>query len=249
MMQTTAEWCRTFFSGVVTDSWKSVMTPPVTQAEADFIVRELGVAPPSRLLDAPCGNGRLALELARRGYHVTGVDLADYVLEGQDQARAAGLPAVLERRDMRDLPWPGAFDGAFCWGNSFGYLDDAGDAAFVRAVAAALKPGAPFLLNTGVAAECILPTLQERAWYECGNIIMLAQRRYDPGSSRLEIDYGFLRDGALERRHLSQRVYPYRELCALLSGAGFGDFEPHGGLRGEPFRLGCPGLYLVMRRG
>jgi hypothetical protein len=39
---------------------------------------------------------------------------------------------------MRDLLWRSRFDGAFCFGNSFGYLDDEGNAAFLRAVAAAL---------------------------------------------------------------------------------------------------------------
>ena len=37
------------------------------------------------------------------------------------------------------------FDGAFCVGNSFGYLDDEGNAAFLRAVRAALKPGGRFI--------------------------------------------------------------------------------------------------------
>jgi hypothetical protein len=35
---------------------------------------------------------------------------------------------------MRDLPWSERFDGAFCAGNSFGYLDDEGNAAFLCAV-------------------------------------------------------------------------------------------------------------------
>ena len=41
---------------------------------------------------------------------------------------------------MRDLPWPGRFDGAFCVGDSFGYLDDAGNAAFFQRRLAALNP-------------------------------------------------------------------------------------------------------------
>ena len=46
-------------------------------------------------------------------------------------AADAGAPGVTwEQRDMRDLPWRGRFDGAFCVGNSFGYLDDEGNAAF-----------------------------------------------------------------------------------------------------------------------
>ena len=63
---------------------------------------------------------------------------------------------------MRDLPWPGQFDGAYSLGNSFGYLDDDGNAAFLKSVAAALKPGARFVLETGYVMETLLPVLQER---------------------------------------------------------------------------------------
>ena len=45
------------------------MVPPeYTRDELDFLERELGLAGPGRLLDLPCGAGRHALELARRGH-------------------------------------------------------------------------------------------------------------------------------------------------------------------------------------
>src|SRR5262249_19159540 len=86
------------------------------------------------------------------------------------RAAAAGRPLSVrwEQRDMRDLPWSGAFDGAFCFGNSFGYYDEEGNADFLKAVARTLKPGARFLLDTSYLTEGLLPNLQERAWYPSG---------------------------------------------------------------------------------
>ena len=69
---------------------------------------------------------------------------------------------------MRDLPWPARFDGAFCLGNSFGYLDDEGNASFLRAVAAALKPGARFVLETPMVLENLLGHLKDRPVVESG---------------------------------------------------------------------------------
>ena len=47
-----------------------------TRGEVDFIARELGLPAGARILDVGCGTGRHAVELARRGYRVTGVDLS-----------------------------------------------------------------------------------------------------------------------------------------------------------------------------
>jgi len=56
-----------------------------TQAEVDFLVEHLQLSPDQRILDMGCGTGRHALELARRGYQVTGVDLSDGMLaEGRN---------------------------------------------------------------------------------------------------------------------------------------------------------------------
>ena len=74
---------------------------------------------------------------------------------------------------MRDLPWRARFDGAFCLGNSFGYLDDEGNAAFLRAVAAALKPGARFVLETPMVLENLLGHLQDRPWWKVGDMHLL----------------------------------------------------------------------------
>jgi cyclopropane fatty-acyl-phospholipid synthase-like methyltransferase len=135
-------WWQTLFSGLALESLPAWSTEAQTRAEADFLVQVLEPRPGARLADVPCGNGRLTLPLAARGFDLTGVDLtAALVDEATRAARERGVPAVFERRDMRDLPWEAAFDGAFCAGNSFGYFDDAGTRAFLRAVHRILRPG------------------------------------------------------------------------------------------------------------
>ena len=116
---------------------------------------------------------------------MTGVDIsAEFLDAARTPAERPSGTITWEHREMRDLPWPETFDGAYCFGNSFGYLDDDGNAAFLKAVARAIKPGARFVLDTGYVAESLLPVLQERAWYPIGDMIMLAQRRYDPIEGR-----------------------------------------------------------------
>ena len=248
-MSSPTDWWRTFFTGVALDVWRAAVTPQQTKAEADFIQRTLKVPPRGKILDVPCGNGRLALELASRGFRTTGVDLAlPFVEEGQARAAKEDLPAVLEQRDMRELPWSSRFDGAFCCGNSFGYLDDKGNADFLLAVSRALKPGAYFLIEFGTLAESILPTFQERRWYQLGDIYLLIYNCYDLASSRLETEYTFIRKGQVEKRQGNQRVYTYRELCQLLGEAGFTDCAAYGYPEGEPYKLGLPRVWMVARK-
>ena len=61
-----------------------------TVAEVDFVLEELGLPRGSRILDVGCGTGRHAVELARRGYWVTGVDISSGMLaEAEKVAREA----------------------------------------------------------------------------------------------------------------------------------------------------------------
>ena len=150
-------WWEDFFEGLAVQLWLDAVPAAHTEREAERIAASLALPDGAEILDVPCGGGRLSFPLTARGYRVTGVDSSrEFIAHAM---AAPGAEAVAwERRDMRDLPWPRRFDGAFCVGNSFGYLDDDGNAAFLRAVAAALKPGGRFVLETPMVLEQLLGT-------------------------------------------------------------------------------------------
>jgi SAM-dependent methyltransferase len=213
-------WWQSFFQGVAVDMWLKAVPPEHTRSEADHVDRALGLASAAEVLDVPCGGGRISFELAARGYRITGVDQSPEFLE---HARAADTEGSIEwqQRDMRDLPWPGRFDGAYCVGNSFGYLDDDGDAEFLRAVATALKPGGRFVLQTPMIVESLLPKLSDRPWFKAGDMYLLVSNEYDPSRGRLDIEYTFVSDGRVEVRRGSHRAYAYRQLLEIVERAGF----------------------------
>jgi len=243
-MATPGEWWETFFSGLWLDVQR-VFKAASTTSEADFIERVLKVERGDAILDVPCGEGRLALELASRGYRVTGVDVIKSVLE--DARRVATerrLEVAWHRRDMRDLPWQEAFDGAFCFWGSFGYFEDEENKAFLTAVARTLKPGGRFVIDLPNVAEGLLPRFQERDWWPVGELIALQERRYDHVRSRIDVNWTLVRSGQAETKTSSIRVYTYRELCNLLTEAGFTNLDGFSSLTGEAFKLGQR-LYMV----
>lgn len=227
-------------------------SPEQTRREADYIEMLLGLSAPAHLLDAPCGGGRLAVELAGRGFRVTGVDIEAPLLDDVRTAAAArGLEARIsvEQRDMRDLPWRGEFDGAYCFWESFGLFNDEGNRAFLSAVAAALKPGAKFVFDTHVA-ETMLPHLGQRRWERVGDdLLVLEERDYDPATAVLTRRLIIVGQGRTARLDLSLRLYTYRELLALLRGAGFAACEGYSWLSLVPFMMGAPRLLMVASRG
>ena len=238
---------------VVVDGWiPGVLTPPrhatppaalesaFRRATAELAARATRVQSRTDVTRSLLGGGiavnRLALFSAAR-----------QTLEGAPSGCWSALadPAGTvqwQQRDMRDLPWKDGFDAAFCVGNSFGYLDDEGNAAFLRAVGSALKPGAPFLLDTPMVVESLLRTIKDRFWVKAGGVYLLISNSYDHTRGRLDIEYTFVSDGRVEVRSGTHRAYTYRQLVELVQASGF-TVEP-----AAPWTLDTHELLLLARR-
>ncbi len=245
-MNSQSEWWKNFFSGLFVDFWRAALTEEATRAEADFFEKHLAIAGGARVLDVPCGDGRLSLELARRGYRMTGVDISsDFLKAARKSASERKLPIEWRQSDMRDLPWTARFEGAFCAGSSFGYFEDAENAAYLEAVARALKPGGRFLLDWAWVAEALLPHFRERIEIEAGGIRFQAENSYDPEEGRVNNRFTVSREGKSQTRPASHRVYSYSEVLRMLREVGFKHFAGYGSLSEEPFGLGSKRLLLV----
>lgn len=238
-------WWSDFFHGFIADAQRKMFAAEVTAADVRLVDALVGCRPPAKLLDVPCGTGRIAVELAALGYDVTGVDLTgEYLEDARAAAAVRNVRLALRESDMRDLPWRDAFDAAFCIGNSFAYLDRGGNADFVAAVHRALRPGGVFVLQTNFAAETILPHLRGRSWFEIGDMTFLHDPVYFPRRGVIETEYTLLRDGGRESRKAIYQIYMVWELVELLEAAGFDDVQTIGAAADEPFRMGCQTLHL-----
>ena len=82
-----------------------------TIGECDFIEREAGHDKSLRIIDIGCGTGRHAIELTKRGYNVTGIDLSEnQIKRAREKAQEAGLVIDFQTQDARALPFNGEFD-------------------------------------------------------------------------------------------------------------------------------------------
>lgn len=86
-----------------------------TLREVDFLIEELAVEKGGSILDVGCGTGRHSIELARRGYAVSGVDLSSEMLaRAKAAARSAGVNVNWVHSDATSFSLPDKYDGAIC---------------------------------------------------------------------------------------------------------------------------------------
>ena len=148
-----------------TNSWKEYfdghapryMQNPFTYGtlrEIDFLLEEIALPKGSRILDIGCGTGRHSIELAKHGYHMTGVDISSGMLaEAQAAAKDEGVEIELVNINAVEYRSEPIFDAAICLCEGafclLGEGDDPHerDLTILRNIFAALKPGAKFIMT------------------------------------------------------------------------------------------------------
>lgn len=242
-------WYDNFFSGLVQEAWKAAQTDEQTELEVDFLNDVLELQPGQRILDIFCGYGRHAIELARLGYSVTGVDIStESILELQKTARREKLAVEALAGDFLTVPLETGFQGAYCLGNSFSFFSHDQMAVFLEKIAGKLAPGGRFVADTAMIAESVLPDFQERSWMQVGDITFLMENEYVPRESCITAHLTYLRQGQTEHRQSRHYVYTLAELHRLFQKTGLVITEQFGNLDGSDFLLGDDRLLLVAQK-
>jgi len=122
-----------------------------TIGECDFIEKEIKFNKSLKILDVGCGTGRHAIELTKRGYNVTGIDLSEAQLKrAREKADADNLSIDFQRQDARNLPFDSEFDVAIMLcGGGFSLMEtDEMNYEILTNVTKALKPHAKLIFTT-----------------------------------------------------------------------------------------------------
>lgn len=244
-----SQWYESFFTELALDFWQAAVPPSATAAEVDFLVRELGVAPPARVLDLPSGSGRHALALASRGYQVTGIDISAYAIgTARRQAEMDDTNATFLLGDMRETRTQPPYSAAYCFGNSFGYLSREDMEGFVANMFNAVVPGGRWLIDTGAVAESLLPHLTEQRDLEAGGVIYSVRSRFDAVTRCLIQSCKLARGSENQTAEISYSIYTIQELHHLLARHGWRVLRTLGSPEGAPFQPGDRRLLLVAER-
>jgi SAM-dependent methyltransferase len=221
-----------------------------TASEVDEIIRLLDLRPGASVLDLCCGPGRHALELARRGFKVTGVDLnAAYIKQAREAAQAEKLHVEFVESDARDFCRPAGFDAAISMYTSFGYFEDIGDDVKVlENVCASLRPGGAMVIET-FGKEAISRRYEHRTCRRQGDDLLLAEHIIIGPWERMELRWTLVHpDGTRAEASLRIRLYSAVEMASVVRQAGFDSIDIFGNLDGASYDHLAQQLVAVARR-
>ncbi len=220
------DWWRTLFDETYlqTDA-RSVLDPEQTRREVDAAIQALDLGPDEAILDLCGGQGRHALEMARRGYgRVLVLDFSLPLLSwGRAQARREGGAVAFVRGDARNLPFGGgSFQAVLCLANSFGYGATRGDDLRILEEACRLLPPGGRLFLEVADPGYVRAHLPPQTWHEAPGDLVVCRRRWLTPEHLvcrelvLSFQKGLVRDCVYQ-----VRLYEPQDLEAHLKDAGF----------------------------
>jgi SAM-dependent methyltransferase len=197
--------------------------------DAQFIVSALRLGLGDRVLDAPCGAGRVAVHLARTGCKVTCLDLNPrFIARAKQRFASEGLVGEFRAMDLQCLNDHERFDAVCNWGGSFGYWADDENADVLRRLAAALKPGGRLLIDQPNREWLLRHFVRETRVKD-----HTVRTRWDAVTQRVESTWHA--DAQEEPCGFSSiRIYTPAQFRRLLTGAGLTWETAYGGKDGSP---------------
>jgi len=244
-------WYQSYFDKDYLESHSQYFTQEREVKDTDQIISILKLDPGSKILDLCCGQGRHSIELARRGYQVTGVDLSRFLLGlAEKRAQKEGVNVRFLRCDMREIPFQAEFDAVINIFTSFGLLEnETEDQKAVKAVSRALRQGGSFLIDL-VNRDWLLANYTAKSWqYEKNGVLRLVERRFDPPTSRNLVHIQRISSrGKTKEKFESVRLYSVHELALMLRSEGLETKSTYGSFDGQEFKIHSARIVAVARK-
>ncbi|RKX70329.1 MAG: hypothetical protein DRZ90_00050 [Spirochaetes bacterium] len=220
--------------------------------DVEGMIKLTGSVPPEKILDVGCGPGRHSLELGKKGFRATGIDINENYLETAEKLSRSGqleIPPVFLNCDMRGINTTESFNGAISFFQSLGYFENPDeDLKVCTEVYKALEKDGWFLVEMD-GKETTAASFEERTWLERDGRTILLEYEAEAAWSMLHNRWQFRdTDGSWHEYEFSYRLYSAVELGELLEKAGFASIEFFGALDGRPYNQNAKRLVALARR-
>jgi D-alanine-D-alanine ligase len=251
-----ADWWRRIFNALYLKTDSDVVNDQlITASEIDLFTQTLSLSPDADILDLCCGQGRHALELARRGFgNVQGLDRSHYLIQrARATAKKESLNIKFREGDARKLPHAtDRFDVVMILGNSFGYFETIeDDLRVLREVFRILKPSGQLLVDVS-DGEYLKDHFEARTWEWLDKKHYVCRERSLSADGQRMISREIIthaEKGVLADQFYAERLYTREGLVSLIQDAGFSQITSHGDINTQSQRnqdLGMMAQRLVV---
>jgi len=233
MAQKDTGWWTNFF-----DDFRTVfdnIPARYTNAQVKYLIDKLNLKPGRKFLDCPCGVGRIAIPLARKGIKVTGVDITkSYLDELASKLKRTGLKMNLVHSDMRRINYDAEFDAAANIWTSFGYFEKESDNLLVlKKTYKALKPGGKFLMYL-INRDWLMANYKSSTWFPIKNGKVLEENKFDYTKSINYCTWHFIMNGNIKSCRMNLRLYSLHELINMFTAVGFINIQSYDSIKEKP---------------
>lgn len=247
------DWWKTLFDEIylVTDA-RTVRDEALTRREVDVFCDLVPMGPEVRVLDLCGGQGRHALELARRGHAAcTVLDYSPVLLaEGRQSAQRQDLAVTFVQGDARETPLAAAtFDVVLILGNSLGYSAEKDADLNILLESRRLLTRGGWLLLDVTDGSAVRQNLTPNAWHEIGDDVVVCRQR-ELGPERVSAREMVLSKtrGVIRDKTYSIHIYEPKGLETLVSRADFVDIQinAHHAVLNDREDRGCMNHRLIV---
>jgi SAM-dependent methyltransferase len=239
-----------YFNGYYKQIWKALTPEGLTKAETNFLVEYNGLKAGDRILDLMCGYGRNTLALARLGMEVTAVDnLAEYIDEIKQSAEKEKLPVTAIQADVIKFTARGSYDLAICLGNSISFFDYEDTMRLLSGVAASLKKGKRFIINTKMLKEIVGKDYPGSSEFEIERLKFKASSKLLSNPDRIESETTITTpQGIMEKKLAIDYLFSLAEFELMFNKNGLRTVERFSIPGKKKFTEGEPRAYIVAEK-
>lgn len=189
--------------------------------EVNLLLKEVPLKEKAKILDVGCGTGRHSIILQKKGFNVTGIDVAfQYLKLARIKAKHEGLSVIFKKQAAADLNIKNHYDAALAYNHTIGFFSPRRLSRHFKAIYKALKSKGVFFLKTAGPVNKIR-TKQKTSIQIVGDSYIVENQQIRQGVRHETCVIINFKQGTISEFNEKQEIYDYKKIRECLFKTGF----------------------------